>query len=138
MATVALDTAGVVQVIEWPDPPDAVTLKCSVALVGGTLARENSSGDWEQALATSAAAGAGAYLLLRSGAAGEQVTGIKRGTVDGYTVSQAQNANLFMSDTGTVADAAGTASIQVGRVLAGKANLLTAAADKVVRIDIPV
>lgn len=138
MATVAPTTAGVVEVVEWPDNEGQKSLPCSVALVGGTFARENASGEWEAALATSAANGAGAHLLLRSGAAGECVTGMRRGVVGGFTVSQAHNAGLFLSDTGTLADAAGTASISVGRVTSGTANLVTAAQDKLIRIDVPV
>lgn len=138
MATVAPTTAGVVEVVEWPNAEGQKTVPASVALVGGTFARENSSGEWEAALATSAANAAGAHLLLRSAVAGEAVTGIRRGVVAGFTVSQAHNATLFLSDTGTLADAAGTASVTVGRVTSGTANLVTASQDKLVRIDVPV
>ena len=140
MATIALDVAGVVQVVEWPDPPDAITLKCGAALVGGTLARPPAAGVWEQATGASAAAAAGAHLLLRSGAAGEQVTGIKRGVVDGFTITQAYNAAAYISDTGTVADTVGTATVQIGRVVEGTAHLIAGGGtpDKLLRIDIPV
>jgi hypothetical protein len=138
MATVAPTTAGVVQVVEWPDNEGQKTLPASVALVGGTFARENASGEWEVALATSAANAAGAHLLLASAAAGVAVTGLRRGVVAGFTVSQAHNASLFISDTGTLADAAGTASVAAGRVTSGTANLVTASQDKLIRIDVPV
>jgi hypothetical protein len=69
--------------------------------------------------------------------AGEALTGLKTGKVAGFTISQAYDAQVFLSDTGTVADAAGTVSIVAGRVMSLRANLLTAAADKGLLIDCP-
>lgn len=135
MATVAPSTAGRIDVVEWGEQK---TLPAAAAIVAGTGVREDASGNFVQAIATSATAGAGVHIALRSVASGEALTAMKGGVVGGFTVSQAFNAPLYLSDTGTIADAAGTVSIQVGRVVAGTANDLSAAHDKNIRIDAPV
>lgn len=135
MATVAPSTAGVVQVVENGEQDTAV---CAAAIVGGTFVKKDTSGNWVQALATSLANAGGVRLALHSAADGEPLTAMKSGVVSGFTVSQAYDATLYLSDTGTLADAAGTVSIIVGRVTAGRSNLLGAAADKLVRLDCPV
>lgn len=134
MATIAPSTAGRIEVIESIEQK---TLKSSAAINAGTYVRENSSGQWEQALATSAGAAAGARLALRTVVAGEALTAMKRGVVGGFTISQAFNAATYLSDTGTVADAAGTAPVVTGRVRAATANDVTAAHDKVLEVDCP-
>lgn len=58
-------------------------------------------------------------LALNKVAAGQPVDVVKRGAVAGFTLS-GQNADtrVFLSNTlGAVADAAGTASVPVGRVM---------------------
>jgi hypothetical protein len=135
MATIAPTTAGVVEVLEVIEQSSPKT--CAADIVGGTFVREDTNGNWVQALATTAANGRGCYLALRSAKAGEALTGLKTGKVAGFTISQAYDAQVFLSDTGTVADAAGTVSIVAGRVMSLRANLLTAAADKGLLIDCP-
>lgn len=50
--------------------------------------------------------------------AGQGVSVLKRGHVAGYTLTQAYDAQVFLSDTaGALADAAGTMSVPVGRVV---------------------
>lgn len=137
MATVALTTAGVLEVVEWPAPNDAQTLRAAADLSAGTFIRQDSSGNWVQALATSAANMKGARLCLATVKTGQAVTGARTGTYAGFTVPQAFNADLFVSDTGTLADAAGTAGAAIGRVVPGTANLVTASQDKLVQIDLP-
>lgn len=137
MATVALATAGVLEVVEWPDPPDAQTLRAAADLAAGTFVREDASGNWVQALSTTAPNMLGARLALRTVKTGEALTAIRRGTVSGFTVSQAYNATLYINDTGVLGDAAGTVSQIAGRVVPGTANLVTAAQDKLVAIDLP-
>lgn len=134
MATVAPTTAGVVQVVEWGEHDHAV---CAAAIVGGTFVRRDSSGNWVQALADTAPHVGGARLALKSAAAGEPLTAMRTGVVAGFTVSQAMEAALYVSDTGTLADAAGTVSTQVGRVVAGRSNLIGAAVDKLIKIVCP-
>jgi hypothetical protein len=134
MATIAQATAGVVEVV---DSIEQKTLPCAADIVGGTFVRENASGEWVQALATSAANAKGARLALRSAKTGEGLTAMKTGIVGGFTITQAFNVDVFISDTGTVADAAGTASVVIGRVRSATGNQTGAAHDKVLTIDCP-
>jgi hypothetical protein len=135
MATIAPSTAGRIDVVEWGEQK---TLPAAADITAGTGVREDANGNWVQALATTAPNGAGVHLALRTVKSGEALTGMKSGVVGGFTVSQAYNAAVFLSDTGTVADAAGTVSIQMGRVVAGTGNDLSTAHDKNIRIDCPV
>jgi hypothetical protein len=135
MATLALATADRIEVVEWGEQK---TLTAAADITAGTFVREDASGNWVQALATTATNAAGARLALRTVKTGEALTAMKSGTVSGFTVPQAHNASLYISDTGTLADAAGTVSVVVARVRAARANLVATVADKVVTIDCPV
>jgi hypothetical protein len=137
MATVALTTAGVLDVVEWPPPLDAQTLRCAADLAAGTFVRQDASGNWIQALATTAPNLLGARFLLRTAKTGEAATAIRKGTVAGLAISQAFNVSLFVGDTGVLADAAGTVSQIAGRVIPGTANLVTNAQDKLFAVDLP-
>jgi hypothetical protein len=134
MATVASTNAGEVEVIEWGEQDTKVA---AAAIVGGTFVREDTSGNWIQALGTSTANLKGARYALRSVAAGQALTAARTGVYGGLTISQAFNADLFISDTGTLADAAGTAGSAVARVIALTGNQVTAAHDKGIRLDLP-
>jgi len=71
-------------------------------------------------------------LALEGAAAGQAFSFIKRGPVAGFTIPQAYDARLFLSDTaGALADAAGTLSVPCGRVMA----LSDSAKTKVVYAD---
>lgn len=135
MATVAPATAGIVEIVE---PGEAYTKPAGADLVGGTFVREDANGNWVQALADTAPHVAGARLLVQSVKAGVAATAFKTGVFGGFTISQAFNATLYISDTGTLADAAGTVSTAVARVDSGTANLVTAAHDKLIVLHCPV
>jgi hypothetical protein len=136
MATIAPTTTGRIDVVEWGEQK---TLPAGAAISAGTGVREDvTTGNWAVALATVASNGAGVHLALRTVASGEALTAMKSGVVGGFTISQAPNSAVYLSDTGTVADAAGTVSIQIGRVVSGTANDLSASHDKNIRIDCPV
>jgi predicted RecA/RadA family phage recombinase len=137
MATVAPTTAGRIDVVEWGDNESQETRPAAADITAGTFVRADTNGNWVLALATTAPNAAGARLALRTVKSGQALTAMRRGVVGGFTVSQAFGAALYLSDTGTLADAAGTVSVQVGRVVAGNANLATAAHDKLVKIDCP-
>lgn len=79
-----------------------------------------------------------AAIATRTVAAGEALTGLKRGILSGFDFSsQAYHAPIYVSDTvGRLADAAGTTSLQIGRVEPAFGNLAGAAADKYLRVDI--
>jgi hypothetical protein len=137
MATVAPTTAGRVDVVEWPKPHEQLSAVCAADITAGTFVRQTTTGRWIVALATSTTNSAGIYFAPRSAKTGETLTGMKAGVFGGFTVSQAFNASLYLSDTGTLADAAGTTSVVVGRVIHGTANQVADAHDKLVRIECP-
>lgn len=58
-------------------------------------------------------------LTLAAGAAGQVISALKRGLVEGFTLtSQSYDDPIFISDTvGVLADAAGTLSVPVGLVV---------------------
>lgn len=134
MATIAPATAGEVEVIEWGEQD---TKPAAADIVGGTFVREDSNGNWVQALATSTTNAAGARLALRTVKSGQALTAAKTGVYGGFTISQAFGAFVYLSDTGTAADAAGTGSYVVGRVISLTANQVTSAHDKGIRLDCP-
>jgi hypothetical protein len=71
-------------------------------------------------------------IALNGGGAGQAIDVLKKGHVAGFTVAQAYDAQLFLSDTaGALADAAGTMSVPIGRVIAMSDSSLT----KVVYIE---
>jgi hypothetical protein len=135
MATVALDTAGVVDIVLAKEPN--LSMIGATNIVASQCYRPDSNGAAVLAVATAASNGAGARLALRTAPAGEPVSFMRSGVVDGFNVSQTNGAVLYLSDTGTVADAPGTVTIILGRVIPGNANVLSAARDKVVEVDLP-
>jgi hypothetical protein len=110
MATVAPSTAGRIEIVEWGQQE---TAPAAADITAGTFVRQDTSGNWIQALATSAANAKGSRLALRTVKAGEALTAMKSGVVSGFTISQAYN------------------------VVPGTANDAGAAHDKNVRIDCP-
>lgn len=69
--------------------------------------------------------------------AGFPVTGIRRGVMDGFTFSQSYGAAIYLSDTdGRLADAAGTVSVKVGRVVSAWSQTFGNAADKLLSIEL--
>jgi len=69
--------------------------------------------------------------------AGMPVTAIRRGVLDGYAFTQAYDAPIYLSDTdATLADAAGTVSTVVGRVIPGTSTTLGTAFDKLLSVEL--
>lgn len=85
----------------------------------GQLVYQTSSGTFGVADANVAGKQQARGIALEGAGAGQAFSFIKRGLVAGFTVSQAYDARLFLSDTaGALADAAGTLSVPCGRVVA--------------------
>lgn len=119
MAAVTVRDAGKL----WNSDPnvamDQWVAQAGVALTAGTLVvLDTTTGRWVKAAATSAAAGRDWYMVRKTVAAGEFVTGYKGGAVEGFNLDSLDfRAPVYMSDTaGELADAAGTVSIIVGVV----------------------
>lgn len=101
-------------------------------ITAGQLVYLTSSGTYGVADANVAGKQQARGIALEGAAAGQAFSFIKRGPVAGFTISQAYDARLFLSDTaGALADAAGTLSVPCGRVMA----LSDSAKTKVVYAD---
>lgn len=68
-------------------------------------------------------------IAINGGGAGQAITVLMRGFVGGYTLtSQSYDDPLYLSDTaGTIADSAGSVTVQIGRVLPMPDSSLTKA-----------
>jgi hypothetical protein len=56
-------------------------------------------------------------IALNGGGAGQAIDVLKRGRVYGFTITQAYDAVVYLSDTaGALADAAGSTTVPMGRV----------------------
>lgn len=145
MALLALKAAvaGVVQralaVIETIENYNSLTLRTSVALTAGQVVRIGANGTWVLAQSDTAPHGTGCYIATRTAGANESVTAIRKGVIDGFDVSaMAFGAPVFLSDTlGSMADAAGTVSITLGRVIAVTGNVIGDAPNKLIEVDCP-
>jgi hypothetical protein len=93
------------------------THEAGVAITAGQAIHLNSSEKWVLADATAAGNAAGVHIALKSAGAGAGLTGLKIGEVAGIDVALAPGSPVFLSNTpGGLDTAAGTVSVQVGRV----------------------
>lgn len=135
MANIAVATAGVIRVVESIQQDTQTAVE---AILAGAPVRYDTDGKFTNGNGTSASEAACYGVATKSVAAGEAVTAVRQGVLDGYTFSQAYGARIYLSDTdGTLGDTAGTVSVLVGRVIPGRATALGAAADKLLHIDFP-
>lgn len=110
---------------------EAITAGAPVYIVAATGKAANSDGNGAGVIATCFG------VATRSAAAGEAVTVLRRGLVDGYDVSALNfGAPVYVSDTvGRIADTAGTTSIKVGIVVPANGNAIGTTADKLVLVE---
>lgn len=136
MATVALVTANKVEVVE---SIDQVTLPAGVAITAGQAIQINASGKWILAKATTAALARRTYIATRGAVAGEALTGIRQGVLDGFDLTaQAYNAPIYLSDTdGVIQDSTGTVGTILGYVMPAWGQPLGSGADKVLAVNTP-
>ncbi len=86
-------------------------------LTAGQVCHVNTSGTLEAADANVGGEQQARVLALNGGGAGQAIDGLKEGHVYGFTLSQAYDAPIFLSDTvGLLADAAGTLEVPLGIV----------------------
>lgn len=136
MADINLVTANKVNIVE---SLEQLTLPAAEAITAGMAMRlDTSTGKFTKANASAAGEARVKWIAVKTVSAGEPVTGIKCGVLDGYDLSGlAYDADVFLSDTdGRVADAAGTVSTKVGRVIPGAATTLGTAFDKLLLVDL--
>lgn len=134
MALIALKTADRVEVVR-SDIQD--TLIAAEAITAGAPVRIDTAGKFTNGNGTTTTENDVYGIATRTVVAGQPLTAIKKGLMDGFTFSQAYWALIYVSDTdGRLGDAAGTASKVVGRVFPGNANVLGAAIDKILLVDL--
>lgn len=134
MAAIALTTSGRIEVVE---SIIQATLPAAEAITAGEAVRIDTTGKFTGANGTTTTENRIYGVATRAAAAGESVTAIRKGVLDGFVFSQAYDAIIYLSDTdGTLADAAGTVSTIVGRVIPAWAQLVGTAADKLLFVDL--
>ena len=76
-------------------------------------------------------------IVLRTVIAGEAVTVLAKGKVEGLDLSGlAFGAAVYGADAGHLADAAGSTSLVVGRVFPGTSNLLADTPQKILHVEL--
>lgn len=141
MANIALSTLATnerqIRVVKKPAHNDQHTAPAAEAITAGAPIRlDTATGRWTNANGGDAAEARATHLAWRTVAAGEALTGVRNCLVDGYVLDAlAYDAPVYLSNTdGRLADAAGTVSVIVGRVVAGNAQLLGVASDKLLDV----
>ncbi|MFZ6028032.1 MAG: hypothetical protein ACOYYS_09980 [Chloroflexota bacterium] len=135
MTDLALVTANRLRVVETLEQ---MTLPAAEAITAGMSVRiDTSTGKFTKANATTTAEKRAYGMATKTVAAGQAVTAVRKGVVDGYDISSlAYDAEVFLSDTdGMPADAAGTIEKKIATVIAGTSTTLGTAYDKLLRID---
>lgn len=102
-----------------PSKSDVIPVKAAVAIAQGQALYQKSDGEWD--LADASAAGTAGFrgVALQAKGAGEFVDLLIDGEVTGWDLSGVNyDAPVYLSDTaGELADAAGTKTVLVGRVV---------------------
>lgn len=143
MADIALSTRATtnraIDVVKKPAHNDQATYPAAEAIAAGAPIRvDTSNGRWTNANGTTAPEARATHIAVRTVAAGEALTGVRRCTVDGLVLDAlAYDAAVFVSNTdGRLSDVAGTVSVTVGRVVPGFAVTLGVAADKLLDVQL--
>lgn len=117
------------------------TLPASEAITCGAPVRivpsSTGAGKWANGNATDEAENKVWGIATRTVVAGEAVTAVRKGIVDGFEISSLDyGAIVFLSDTDArIADAAGTMIVPIGRVVPGTAVTTGTAYDRLLEID---
>jgi hypothetical protein len=135
MANIALVTANRVSVVESVQQK---TLVAAEAITAGAPVRIDTAGKFTNANGTTTTENDAYGIATKTVVAGEALTAVKLGTMDGFDLSGlAYNARVYISDTdGRLADAAGTASKVVGRVVPGTSTTTGTAYDKILSVEL--
>lgn len=135
MANIAVTTANRVEVVE---SIIQLTLVADEAILAGAIVRINTStGKFTNANGSSSGEARVYGVATRTVAAGEPLTAIRKGVMSGFTLAGNYDSAVYASDTdGRLADAAGTVSVVVGRVIAALAQLVGSNPDKLLFVDL--
>lgn len=103
-----------------------VSMIAAAAITAGQVVYMDANGKADLADASAAGTAGARGIALRTVAAGEALTVVAEGEVEGFTIAQAYDAPIYLSDTaGALADAAGTVSVLCGNVSAATNKDLT-------------
>lgn len=136
MADLALVTADTLHIVESIEQMTGVA---GVDITAGQIIRPDATtGKWALSDANNAADVLCSYMATRTAKAGTALTGLKRGTVDGFDVSGLSYGDpAYISDTaGALGSTAGTTSRVGGQVVPGFSQRLGSAPDKLLRVDL--
>ncbi len=135
MADIALVTADRIEVVE---SFIQATLVAAEAIEAGGAVRIDTAGKFTGANGTTTTENRIYGIATKSVPAGMGVTAIRKGVLDGFAITgMAFDAIVYLSDTdATLADAAGTVSTVVGRVIPATATTLGTAYDKLLFVDL--
>lgn len=136
MTVIALVTANRVNVVE---SREQMTLEAAEAITAGFLVRiDTSAGTFTLANGSSAAEARVYGMALKTVAAGEPVTAVRKGVVDGHDLdSLAYDDDVFLSDTdGRADDTAGTVSTVIGKVIPAEGQAVGSNPQKLMLLDI--
>jgi hypothetical protein len=135
MTAIAQTSATRVEIVGFPTTQ--LTLPAAETITAGEAVRIDTAGKFTGANATTTTENRIYGIATHAAVAGEAVTAVRKGVMDGFVFTQAYDAIIYLSDTdGTLADAAGTVSTVVGRVVPGWSQLLGTAADKLLFVDL--
>lgn len=137
MANLALVTANQVAIVE---SIHQMTLPCAEAISPGQPVRiDTATGRYTLANGTTAAEARvwGIAVGKKQVPAGMPITAVRRGVIDGFNLTQAYDAAIYLSDTdGTLGDTAGLVSTVIGRVIPATATTLGTAYDKLLSVEL--
>jgi hypothetical protein len=135
MADLTLATAGKVNVGS-SGPNITATAPAATAITAGAPVFYDANGKFAVADANAAAADACYGIATRSVAAGEALTALRSGLMDGWSDLPVPGAAVYVSDTiGLLGTTVGTATIMVGIVEAVWGTNIGTAADRVLRVE---
>lgn len=118
---------------------EQLTIPADQAIQAGQLVRHDvTTGKFTLGNGTTATEANIYGVATRKVAAGEPLTAVKRGIIDGLDlVALAFGAKVYASDTdGAMSATAGTVSVQIGRVISGTAVSLGTTYDKLLEVDV--
>jgi len=113
------------------------TLVAAAAITAGDPVRLDSAGKVIKGLGTTAPNANVIGIAIRTVVAGEAVTVLSKGKVDGYDLSgRAFGDTLYVADAGGAADTVGTVTKAIGRVFPGTANVLADTPQKIFHVEL--
>lgn len=140
MADIALGSSGLVNLVGMDGATQRGHIPALVDLTAGEVVIiDPTTGKLKAARGTTAPLARVYGITLRSVKAGFGVTVLRSGILDGFDLSGLDYDDpVFLSDTagGILADAAGTVSTVIGRVIPGTSTLLGTAYDKLLEVEL--